>query len=383
MKLHLYYIYIGLLFISMLFIPNDKMYSQDQKHTLEEVREPLQEYAPKKYACPRTNNPIHIDGKSDEEDWEKAQYTDYFVDIEGEDMPSPGKDTRVKMLWDSTYLYVFALMEEPHVWGKIKQRDEVIFYDDDFEVFIDTDGDTHGYGELEINALGTVWDLMLTKPYRDGGKAITNWDISGLKTDVHVNGTINNSQDTDEGWSAEIAIPWKALFKLAGRKSGPQAGDRFRVNFSRVDWEMVINNGVYEKKRDDEGDVLPARNWVWSPQGVVDMHRPETWGFVRLVIDDEVAKETGVKGNGGDSVKWLLRRLYYRQKQYYDEFGMYASELRQLKATDFRNKLDTLILSASNCRYTIKAPANEDNTMWIIREDGLIEKVENCSGKRE
>ncbi len=24
----------------------------------------------------------------------------------------------------------------------------------------------------------------------------------------------------------------------------------------------------------------PEDNWVWSPQGVVDMHRPEKWGEV-------------------------------------------------------------------------------------------------------
>ena len=58
------------------------------------------------------------------------------------------------------------------------ERDSVIFRDNDFEVFIDPDGDTHAYYELEINALGTVWDLLLLKPYRDGGPAINGWDIA-------------------------------------------------------------------------------------------------------------------------------------------------------------------------------------------------------------
>jgi|GEM_PF-5265226 len=42
-----------------------------------------------------------------------------------------------------------------------------VFYDNDFEVFIDPDGDTHRYYELEINAFGTEWDLFLDRPYRD------------------------------------------------------------------------------------------------------------------------------------------------------------------------------------------------------------------------
>ena len=44
-------------------------------------------------------------------------------------------------------------MEEPDLWGTLTARDSVIFHDNDFEVFIDPDGDTHAYYELEVNAL--------------------------------------------------------------------------------------------------------------------------------------------------------------------------------------------------------------------------------------
>ena len=77
-------------------------------------------------------------------------------------------------------------MEEPDVWATLTERDSVIFHDNDFEVFIDPDGDTHAYYELEVNALGTAWDLILIKPYRDGGPAINGWDIAGLKVGVDV-----------------------------------------------------------------------------------------------------------------------------------------------------------------------------------------------------
>ena len=99
------------------------------------------------------------------------------------------------MLWDDTYLYVAALLEEPHVWGTLTKHDSVIFHDNDFEIFIDPDGDNHEYYEIEINALNTEWDLFLKKPYRDGGPAINEWEIPGLKTAVHVDGTLNNPSD--------------------------------------------------------------------------------------------------------------------------------------------------------------------------------------------
>ena len=60
------------------------------------------------------------------------------------------------MLWDDDYFYIGAELREPHVWGTLTAHDSVIFHDNDFEVFIDPNGDNHEYYEFEINALGTV-----------------------------------------------------------------------------------------------------------------------------------------------------------------------------------------------------------------------------------
>ena len=126
------------------------------------------------------------------------------------------------MLWDDTYFYIAALLEEPHVWGTLVKHDSVIFQDNDFEIFIDPDGDNHEYYEFEINALNTEWDLLLKKAYRDGGPAINEWEVPGLRTAVHVTGTLNKLTDTDTSWSVEFAIPWKALAEFAHR-SAPRA----------------------------------------------------------------------------------------------------------------------------------------------------------------
>lgn len=57
--------------------------------------------------------------------WQKAPFTNHFIDIEGKIIPK--YDTQAKMLWDETYFYIYAEMEEPHVWGTLKERDTVIF----------------------------------------------------------------------------------------------------------------------------------------------------------------------------------------------------------------------------------------------------------------
>lgn len=232
---------------------------------------------PKTYVCYRTNKKLTIDGKLNEAAWRNAPATDAFVDIEGDRKPRPRFTTRVKMLWDEQYFYIAAELEEPHVWGTLTKRDSVIFHDNDFEVFIDPNGDRNEYYEFEINALNTGWDLFLPKPYRDGGKAQNSWDIVGLKTAVHVQGTLNDPRDQDKGWTVELAMPWKALAEYAHKAAPPNDSDEWRVNFSRVEWQHEIVDGKYQKIPKTKED-----NWVWSPQGVVNMHVPEMWGVVRF-----------------------------------------------------------------------------------------------------
>ena len=66
------------------------------------------------------------------------------------------------MLWVDGYPNVGADLEEPHVWATLDTTRLVIFQDNDFEIFIDPDGDKHEYYEIEINALNTDWDLLLS-----------------------------------------------------------------------------------------------------------------------------------------------------------------------------------------------------------------------------
>jgi hypothetical protein len=235
------------------------------------------EDAPKTYVCYRATGKIVVDGKLNEAAWRKAPATDLFVDIEGDAKPRPRFATRAKLLWDDQYFYISAELSEPHVWGTLTKRDSVIFHDNDFEVFIDPNGDRDEYYELEINALNTVWDLFLPKPYRDGGKAQNSWDIVGLKTAVQVQGTLNDARKLDQGWTVELALPWQALGEFAHQAAPPANGDQWRVNFSRVEWQHELVDGKYRKVPNTKED-----NWVWSPQGVVDMHRPEKWGYVRF-----------------------------------------------------------------------------------------------------
>ncbi len=329
-------------------------------------------YAPNTYVVQRATASLEIDGRLGEADWQAAAWTEDFVDIQGPSQPAPRFRTRAKMLWDSTHFYVAAEMEEPHVWATLTERDTVIFYDNDFEVFVDPDGDTHLYYELEVNAFGTLWDLLLPTPYRDGGPAIDAWDIRDVEAGVDVQGTLNDPSDTDEGWTVEIAMPWSILEEAAPEGRPPAPGDRWRVNFSRVQWHAVVENGRYRKATDPEtGEPLPEDNWVWSPQGAINMHLPERWGVVQFVDVPVGEAPPAFEDDPNDAVRWALRRLYYRQQRFYERHGRYADRLSLLRAhdldagdLDFAPRLET-----TQSLYEITAPG-VDGTVLHIRQDG-------------
>src|SRR5262249_5929522 len=126
---------------------------------------------PRIYVCRRASSPIEINGRPDDRAWADAPWTDDFIDIEGSVRPEPRFRTRAKMLWDKEFFYIAAEMEERHVVATITEKNSVIYQDNDFEIFLDPDGDNHNYYEFEMNALNTIWELTLTKPYKDAGQA--------------------------------------------------------------------------------------------------------------------------------------------------------------------------------------------------------------------
>lgn len=291
----------------------------------DEAIETLLGIAPRHYVAQRTAGQIVVDGRLDEPDWQRAPWTEFFVDIEGGQKPEPRFKTRAKMLWDDTYFYVAADLEEPHVWATLTRRDATIYHDNDFEVFIDPNGDTHEYYEFEINAYGTEWDLFLVKPYRDGGPYMNAWDIAGLKSGVKVWGTLDEPRDVDRGWSVELAFPWAVLKECAHRPTPPQDGDQWRVNFSRVQWPIEIDKGRYSKVKGQRED-----NWVWSPQGVINMHFPEQWGYVQFSTQTVGKGPARFVAAPEVEAKRVLREIYYRQRQIFKSEGRYVADLDSL-----------------------------------------------------
>jgi len=232
-------------------------------------------FRPKTYVCFRTDDEIVIDGKLDEGAWLRAPESDLFVDIEGDRMPLPWFGTRVKLLWDDEYLYCAAYLEDTNVWGTLFERDARVYHDNDFEIFLDIDNDGRWYYEFEMNPLNTVYDLVRASKQ---ARLEIEWDIEGIKTAVHVVGTLNNPADVDRGWYCEIAWPMKSLKEFAGSMAVPPLeGDEWRIDFPRVEYIFDEESKVLQRKPGTR-----AQNWAWSPPLVINNHWIEALGFLRF-----------------------------------------------------------------------------------------------------
>jgi hypothetical protein len=323
------------------------------------------------YVCYYAAQKPVIDGSGDEPVWQRAPWTEDYTDIEGNLRPRPAFRTRTKMLWDKEYLYIYTELEEPDLWATLRQHDTIIYDDNDFEIFINPDNSTHNYFELEINAVGTVMDLFLARPYRNGGKPLLSWDTQGLLSAVQSRGTINHPGDVDQSWSVEMAIPLKSL--IFWGDGPPGDGSQWRINFSRVEWDRDVQDGQYVPRvRPGTRQRLPEHNWVWSPQGIIDMHAPEMWGYLQFSLHAGGSDTVAFVQPADAAVRGWLWKVYAAQLAYRWRHGRYAGSLEELGI-----KPDTLVLSAkmkaTDWQYMVSADARSIGSL-SIDQDGEIRK---------
>lgn len=326
-------------------------------------------YSPNRYQCRKTTEKLILDGRLDKPFWENAAWSENFVDIEGDAKPKPTKQTGVKMLWDDEYFYFGAELIEDEIWATLTDRDSVIFHDNDFEIFIDPDGDSHNYYEFEINALNTVWDLLLVKPYRDGGPCVNGWDISGMKTAVYIDGKLNDPSNraANRKWSVEVAMPWKILKECAKGGRAPKQGEFWRVNFSRVQWQVEVKDDKYIKKINPlTNKPFPEENWVWSPMGIINMHYPELWGYVFFTD----GADEGLPAIPEDEVrKWQLRKVYYCERRYFSEHGAFTTDVGK----ELKHELpEGFKVETTSRTFLASLPSSDGERRIYIQEDGKV-----------
>jgi len=308
--------------------------------------------------------PLVIDGDLSKAAWAAAPWSSPFQEIRGADAPDGSQPpaacvTRMKMLWDSEYLYVGAeLASDFEVRATFTERNSPIFQQDsDFEVFVDAEGSCHAYKELEVNALNTVWNLLLTRPYADGGGehsgrvaqpgSSEHYEARRQTTATRVlRGRLNAPEGA--AWAVEIALCHSDTLARQPGAVKPAVGGAWRINFSRV-----------ERK----GEV----NWVWRPQvvweprrrryeGKVNMHLPDAWGLVKFAphAAADAGEITLPADSGAVAAHAAAMSVYYAQHAHREQLGAFAPSVAALRA---RALLDEHEGSAGRCEVEVSTEA--------------------------
>lgn len=206
------------------------------------------------------DGPIIIDGQVEEEAWAAATKLDNFAFTWWKDGDPPQQTTEARLLWDDQYLYLAFTCKDANILAKRRGRDSKVYRDDCVEIFASPDfSNPQNYFNLEMNVLGEQLDQ-----YRPQGKLIGKWNPEGIKIATQIHGTLNQPLDIDEGWTLEAAIPFK-LFPETLPNGKPKVGDRWRLNLSRLEDEMLLKS-----------------QWSQGDRNFPRFHHPEYFGSVEF-----------------------------------------------------------------------------------------------------
>jgi hypothetical protein len=172
---------------------------------------------------PKFDKPPVIDGKLDEEVWQKAAVLKDFYQIQPGDNVPPSKPTEVLIGFDPKFLYIaFKATDEPDkVRATVAKRDN-IFNDDYVGFMLDTFNDKRKAFEVFFNPLGIQGDGMMTEGRGEDFSIDLLMESKGI---VH-----------ETGFNVEIAIPFKSLRFEAGK--GKLWGAHFFRRIKRFENEL-------------------------------------------------------------------------------------------------------------------------------------------------
>ncbi|HIG30264.1 MAG TPA: hypothetical protein EYQ50_21670 [Verrucomicrobiales bacterium] len=212
---------------------------------------------------PRINGSIEIDGKANEKAWKNAVK---LAPLRLNGSAGKAKEkTDLRVCYDDDALYLFWKCEDRDIQATFTERDSRFWEEEVAEFFVTAEG-LNQYFELQWNPLGGVFDAIIHNKIDESGKSIQfegDWAFTspGMKHAVHVEGSVQNSSDSDEYWQIEVKIPFKDL----GR-STPKQNETWRAGFYR-----------FNRTGKDQVEHLS-----WSPTRSSSFHEPHKFGYLKF-----------------------------------------------------------------------------------------------------
>jgi hypothetical protein len=218
---------------------------------------------------------VTLDGKLDEQAWQLAPVAGPFVEVAtGEPNKSRDLGGTAKLAWDDQYLYIGFSIQDTKVTGGFDPQtvDPHLWTRDTAEIMVDPDGDgdNRNYYEIQINPQNLVFDSRFDtynspKVDPNGPFGHQEWSAK-LTSAVTVQGSIDQDQDQDQGYTIEARIPWKSFDRA--QHAPPRIGDEWRMNFyamknnGGVSWSAILGQGNFHKASRFGRVLWAAPGWV-------------------------------------------------------------------------------------------------------------------------
>ncbi len=179
--------------------------------------------------------PIRVDGRLDEPAWQQAEPIGGFTQTDPDQGAPPTERTEVRVMFDASSLYVGVTCHDRTPGAIVSTqltRDAELDVDDRIRVVLDPFFDHRNGFFFETNPAGARSDGQVSNNAEH-----TSYDWDGI--------WLAGTRVTDEGWTAEIAIPFKTL--------------RFKPG--QTTWGLNIERSI--KRRNETDRWASPRRDVW------------------------------------------------------------------------------------------------------------------------
>ncbi len=257
----------------------------------------------------RAGQPPQIDGNLDDAIWQRATRITEFVQQSPLEGQPATEDTEVYVAYDDTHIYfgLYAHYSEPSMMRANRvDRDQAFFGDDLISVYFDPFLDQQRAYVFSVNGYGVQNDSILEARFgsssgrssRGGGFSMggrssftgVRWGDRSWDALYETGGTV-----VDDGWTAEMAIPFKSL-RYPSRQThrwGFQIARRIRGKDETVVWspmsrdvsgllpQMGVLNGLSDLSTSRNLEILPTATAIRvdsldrSTGGLADEAQPE------------------------------------------------------------------------------------------------------------
>ena len=203
---------------------------------------------------------VKLDGTLNEPCWASAATTGEFVNVSN-GAPNERRDIggSARLLWNNDALFVGIEIRDVDIRGDFGKNtvDPHLWTESTAEIMIEPDGngDNRDYYEIQIGPQNLTFDSRFDdynqpRVLPDGPFGHQEWSAEATRA-VIVNGTLNRSDDRDQGYTVEARIPWKVFAKA--KTIPPRPGDQWRMNFyamhnnGGVAWSPILGQGNFHR----------------------------------------------------------------------------------------------------------------------------------------